>query len=746
MLRFISTVNKRSISNIVKNEALNSSKNRIVSKNRASILLVQNNYSNVKLVQEKNVFINNNTSFISQNVRDKYSFSSKNAFLDEKEPKEAELRNEENEKEPLEAEVLNDSEEGSSSQNQSSETVIGQQYTHEFQAETRKILDIVAKSLYTDKEVFVRELISNSSDALEKLRHREVSGEEIIDDYLQPEINIITNEENNTLTIQDFGIGMTKDELINNLGRIGKSGTEEFIKNIEAGNSDSLIGQFGVGFYSAFMVADTVTVYSKHSAPDSQGFFWSSDGSGQYTLAEADGVARGTKIVLHLRSDAKEFSKTNSIKSIVEKYSNFVNFDIKLNDERINKIKAIWTLPKKDITKEQHLEFYRFISNAYDTPLYNYQFQSESPINIKSLFYFPESHMEKFGMPRLDSGISLYCKKVLISPKMKGILPDYLRFVKGVVDCEDVPLNLSREHLQDSALIARIRDLLTKKILKFLNQISKKDEKKYLQFFKEFGNFIKEGCVDGNHKEEICKLLRMNSSRLDSEDDMTSMDEYIDNMPESQTDIYYLVSPKRDFALTSPYYEAFKKKNIEVLFFYNVVDDGVLSHIGSYRGKRFVGIDSNDVKLDDILKDESKDSKDSSDDDSEVSLSEEEIKGLERWIKDTLVDKVSAVKESTRLHSSPAIVIDNESASFRRLMKFADPSRSPPLPKQTLEINVKHPIITKLSQMRESKPEVSKLIIEQIFDNALITAGLIDDPRSMVSRLNDIMEKAISDD
>merc|ERR1712137_572152 len=361
------------------------------------------------------------------------------------------------------------------------EKVVGPSSSHQFQAETRKLLDIVAKSLYTDKEIFIRELVSNASDAMEKFRHAQVAGESLIDPYIEPEIHITADNESNTIVIQDFGIGMTADELKENLGTI------EFVKNKE--NSQSFIGQFGVGFYSSFMVADQVEVYSRSAHEGSKGYLWKSDGSGSYELAEADNVTRGTKIILHLREDCKEFSGEKVLKDILSKHSNFVNFKILLNGQRINTIDAIWMLPKNEVTEEQHNEFYKFISHSYDKPRMKLHFQTDSPLNLSSIFYVPSEHTEKYGIGRMEPGVSLYCRKVLIQSNMKKFLPDYLRFIRGVVDCEDITLNISREHLQDSQLVSRLASVLTRRIVKFFGEEAKRNPGDFEDFFNEYGQF-----------------------------------------------------------------------------------------------------------------------------------------------------------------------------------------------------------------------------------------------------------------
>lgn len=622
------------------------------------------------------------------------------------------------------------------------EIVSGPESQLDFQAETRKILDIVARSLYSEREVFVRELISNASDALEKVRYRRITGKELADPDLPLRINISADEGKKILIIQDTGIGMSKEELIEDLGRIGHSGTGEFLKVLEQSQSGNLIGQFGVGFYSTFMVGKKIRVYSK-SAKDanSKGYVWSSDGLGTYTIAEAEGVTRGTKIVIELNEESEEFSKKQTLESIVKKYSNFVGFDIYLNGQKVNTVKALWTLPPSQISEADHKEFYQFIAHAYDEPMFHFQYSADSPINVRSLFYIPEQHMEKYGMGVLEPGVSLFSRKVLIQAKCKGILPDWLRFIKGVVDSEDIPLNLSREHLQDSSIIKRLSNVLTRRILKFLDEMSKKDEEKYSKFYNEYSQFLKQGvCSDLTWKEDIAKLLRMESSTNDTGKE-TSLENY--NTLDNQKEIYYLISSNRSMAENSPYFEAFRRKGVEVLFMYSQLDDFVMTNLAEYKGKKIVSIETAQA-ADAIAGFPDVDESETPQEQTETDLIGEKFIEFSNWLKEVLVTRVTSVTETNRLSSSPAVVVDHESASFRRMMKFVDPSRVSSQPKVQLQVNTKHPIIKSLNEIRFEQPDLARDIADQIMDNAMIQAGLMDDSRSMVPRLNKIIERALS--
>lgn len=613
------------------------------------------------------------------------------------------------------------------------ERVVGEKRSKAFQTETRQMLDIVTNSLYTDREVFLRELISNASDALEKARYLKTKNE-MVDDTLPLEVRIFTDEANKTITLQDTGVGMNEDDLVNLLGTIARSGSKAWVRenaNDPNATRENIIGQFGVGFYSSFMVAKKVEVFSRSAKvadSDKPGSYWVSDGSGEYEISEAEGVERGTKIIIHLKDDATSFSVANKVDKIIQKYSNFVGFPIYLNGARLNTIQAIWTLSKNEVTEDQHLEFYRYFSGAYDTPTYRMHFTTDAPIQINALFYFPERHMEKFGVGRTEPGTSLYSRKVLIKSKAQGLLPDYFRFIRGVVDSEDVPLNISRENMQDSLLISRISSVLTKRIIKFLLDEDRKDPAKYAQWYQEFSTFIKEGvCSDFAHKNDLAKLLRFESS-VEPKGKLISLDEYVSRMPPTQQNIYYLCVPNRFLGETSPYFEGLKAAGTEVLFLYHGMDDFVMNSIREYNSRKLVSAES-------------------SSDNSKSSEDNNKHAALISYIKEVLGKKVSTVTVSKRISSYPAIVVDHESAATRRMLRMMDGGNflemDSSLSRQKLEINPEHPIFTKLMQAKEVDPTTSKLVVEQVFDNALLAADILDNPRSMLPRMISLLEKAL---
>ncbi len=618
-----------------------------------------------------------------------------------------------------------------------SESMTGSMDTMEFQAETKKLLNIVANSLYTDKEVFLRELVSNASDALEKRRYAELSAEGGGGaEGPAMGISITTDKEANTLTIADTGIGMSRTEMVENLGTIARSGTKSFATQLQEANmgagasaaAESVIGQFGVGFYAVFMVAEEVTVYSRRH--DEEGAHcWRSKGDGSYDLSEASGVSPGTKIVIKLKDEEATYASRFTIEQNVRKYSNFVGFPIEVDGERANTIEAVWAKPKAEVSVEEHADFYRYVAQAFDDPRYTLHFQADAPVSIKALFYVPQSHMEKWGMARQESGVSLYSRKVLIQPKCENLLPEWMRFFKGVVDSEDIPLNISRETMQDSALMRKLSTVLAKRAIKFLQERAKLDEAAYLSFYSEFSPFLKEGVYsDFNNKAEVAKLLRFESSRSDA-GELVSLDDYIGRMgPEQGDEIYWLLAPSRDSALSSAYMEAFKAKGVEVLLMYSTVDEFVMNNLMSYSGKSLVSAEA--AKLDLDAKTE------------ESSLAADEAEALAGWMKEA-VDGLKEVKLSSRLVDSPAIVVGHESAGMRKMMAMVESGRAPTLPPQTLEINGSHPIITRLAKARHTSPDLSKEVATQLFSNALITAGLLDDPRTMLPNVNAILERVL---
>eukprot|EP00993_Chasmostoma_nieuportense_P002455 NODE_324_length_2408_cov_71.628233_g302_i0.p1 GENE.NODE_324_length_2408_cov_71.628233_g302_i0~~NODE_324_length_2408_cov_71.628233_g302_i0.p1 ORF type:complete len:759 (-),score=238.72 NODE_324_length_2408_cov_71.628233_g302_i0:73-2349(-) len=629
------------------------------------------------------------------------------------------------------------------------ETTKGPSESFGFQTETRQLLDIVARSLYTETEIFVRELISNASDALEKRRH--VALTDASSSMEDGKIMLSVDDAKRTFSIQDTGIGMNKEELLNHLGTIARSGSKAFLQKLQDGGSDaadSIIGQFGVGFYSSFMVAKAVRVYTKSAKNDSVGYLWESDGSGEFKITEAEGVQVGTKIVIDLKESDSEFSNVSNVERIVKKYSNFIGFPITLNGKRVNTVEALWRKNPKDVSAEEHDEFYKFVSKAFEAPLFQLHYKVDAPIDLKALFYIGHSNTERYGMSRLESNINLYCRKVLIKPKAKEVLPEWMRFVVGVVDSEDLPLNISRESIQDSAQIRRLNTVCTKRILKWLDTEAKADPTKYDKFFNEFGNFLKEGaCTDPVNKADIAKLLRFESSR-GGKGDLVSLDEYLERMATGQEKIYYLQSPSRETALASPYYEQFKSKKVEVLFLHGPIDEYLVSHLDQYKEYKLFPVESPDTELDKV---QAADEPSAEAQQQGPALPAKQCEDLSQFLMKALSDRLMEAKPSSRLTSSPAVIVTgHQQAAMHRMMKQMSLMQGKTdlgkaLGKQRLEFNPNHAVVKKLATLAQHDEPRATQLAEQLFDNALIAAGLLEDPQQMLARLNHLLEMAMRD-
>ncbi|MBH54343.1 MAG: molecular chaperone HtpG [Opitutaceae bacterium] len=611
---------------------------------------------------------------------------------------------------------------------------------HEFQAEVKQLLDIVIHSLYTNKEVFVRELISNSSDALEKLRHLKITEKDIFDDHLELEINITTDDTANTITIQDFGLGMSHDELVENLGTIAHSGSKQFLQAIKEGGEENanLIGQFGVGFYSAFMVASEVKVYSHSWKEDEEGHLWKSDGSGAYEIEPVEGQRRGTKIVISLAEEQKELAKAEQIQRIIKEYSSFVQFPINLNGERVNTQDAIWLKNTSEVKDEDYTEFYKFACKAFDEPMLRLHFNADAPLTINALLYTPATNIEAMGFTRAESEVALYCRKVLIDAEPKGLFPEWLRFLKGVVDSGDLPLNISRETMQDSALVQKLNSVLTKRYLRQLEEEAKKRPETFEKFWNTFGSFLKEGVTsDFTHKDQLTKLLRFESSITDK-GKLTSLEDYVSGMKEDQKEIYYLQGSNRESIENGPYLEAFKARNLEVLFLYLPIDEFVMNNIREFDSKTLISADQDDIEMEQLTPE-----------DAGEPLESSEADKLCGWLKETLGERVESVRSSDRLIDSPAMSSNSDkfmTNSMRRMMQQMNPDAPKMDAKVVLHINPRHGLVKNLASLRDSDPDLAKSVAEQIFDNTLVEAGILDDPKKMLGRVYELLEKLSTKD
>ncbi len=602
--------------------------------------------------------------------------------------------------------------------------------TQSFQAEVRQLLDIVIHSLYTDKEVFVRELISNASDSLEKLRLKQLTENSVYQGDLDLEISITTDEEAGTITFADHGIGMTREELDQNLGTIARSGSKEFLEALkEKGDANaSVIGQFGVGFYSAFMAAEKVEVYTHSWDESAPSLKWESDGQSGYTVTEIEeDEKRGCRIVVHLKEDSKDFAQNTNLKGIIDRYSRFVSFPLILNGERVNTVEAIWLKSKNDISEEEYEEFYQYCAHAADKPRHTLHFSTDAPININALLFSPDENHERFGFGQMKAGVSLYCRKVLIDSEPQGLLPEWLRFLRGVVDSEDLPLNISRESMQDSALVKKLNSLLTKRFIKHLTRQAKSEPEQYQEFFDRFGRFLKEGIATAfDHHESLAGLLRFESS-MTEEGKKTSLDEYLTRAKEEQDSIYYLVGVNRKAMEDGPYLEAFQKRGMEVIFFTDGMDDYIMETLREYKGKKLVSADRAEIEMDDLP-------------DEQAKLSEEEGKELIEWLGKTLGDKVDKVELGKRLVSHPVVALtpqDAPSGQMRAMMEAM--GENAPEMKARLEFNPGHELVAKLNALRSENEEVAAQVANQLADNALLAAGLVKNPAGIVAGMNQLL-------
>ena len=605
---------------------------------------------------------------------------------------------------------------------------------HSFQAEIQQLLSIVIHSLYTDREVFVRELVSNAADACEKLRFLQASGQSSTGDS-GPSIAITANEAESTLTIADTGIGMNRDELVQNLGTIAHSGTKAFLKALaEQQKPDTrLIGQFGVGFYSAFMVAKQVTVVTRSQAAGSEGWKWTSEGGNGYTLESAPDAAPGTQITLSLKDEAKEFAQAGNLERIVKRYSNFVAFPLELDGKRVNTVQAIWARSKNEVKEEEYKEFYEYLAHDNEAPKYRLHFTADAPIAIQALLFVPSRSLEMPGMVRQESEVHLYCRKVLIESKPKGLLPEWLRFVRGVVDSEDLPLNVSRERMQDSDLMRKLSKALTNRFLKHLAEEAEKDAAAYDGFYSEYHRFLKEGVLsDWENQAALAKLVRYESSATEA-GKKTSMADYVKRMPEGQKDIYYLLAKDRAAAEASPYFEVFRARKFEVLFVDDPIDEFVMDRLREFDSKTITAAEKAELDVEDASK--------------EGALSDDEATSLAGWLKLTLGEAVHEVRSSKRLVDSPVVALDSDkymTASMRRTLKsmgrdaMAGEDAAP-----DLEINPRHPVIVKLNQLRQNDAALAGLVAEQLNDQARLASGRLEDPRAMLQRMNALLSKVV---
>ncbi len=616
---------------------------------------------------------------------------------------------------------------------------------YEFKAEVKQLLDILVHSLYTSREIFLRELISNASDALDKIRFESTKGTEILDKDLPLEIKIDFDEKKKLITISDTGIGMTKDELITNIGTIAKSGSAEFLKQLKESKADAnnIIGKFGVGFYSVFMVAEEVVIKTKSFKKDAPAVEWCSNGLGDYEIIELDEeLKRGTTIDVHLKEDTKDFAEKYRLETIIKKHSNFISFPIYLEKEKINTISALWREPKSSVKKEQYDEFYKFLSYDSEPPADIIHISVDAPIQFNSLLFIPKKSNDFFGYNREDYGLDLYVRRVLIQHKNKDLLPEYLGFVKGVVDSEDLPLNISRETLQENIVFTKIAQNISGQILSYLIKKAKDEPDKYAEFWKEHGKYFKLGYTDFTNAEKFQQLLRFNSSSSKNADELVSFDDYVSRFKEGQKEIYYAFGTSQEAIKQDPHLEIFKNKGLEVFYLYDPLDEFVLSSIRKYKDYDLTSVDSVDLKhLDKFKEVEEKKEK-------FEELNKDDEKHFDSMlsrIKEILGDRVTEVKESKRLSGSPAILVnpdDSMSSTMQKIMRMTNKDLS--VPKKLFEVNRDHKLIRNLLKVfkANSKDEYITNVVEELFESALLLDGSLTDPHKLVSRLNQMLEQS----
>ncbi len=673
---------------------------------------------------------------------------------------------------------------------------------YEFQAEIRKLLDILSKSLYKHKEIFLRELISNAVDAVKKVKFILLTNRDIEDPEQEQRIDIYFNPDKNILTVRDYGVGMTKMELINDLGTIAGSGTEKFIKKLKEMREEEeetidldIIGQFGIGFYSIYMVAKNVKVRTKSYLKEEEAYEWESDGTGKFKIRPIEKDKRGTDVILYFHEEDKEYLNRFRIENIINKYSTFVPFPIyvyeleegeipekgkikveeKEGEEKeeikpINKVAPLWTKNKNEITDEEYKEFYHYVSNRYDDYLHVINYQVGGQVRFRSILFIPESPSQEIFLPETDYGLSLYSKNVMIMKNCKELIPQWMRFVKGILESDDIPLNISRETIQANRKIMKMSNLIVKRVIRELKEIAEKDEEKYLKIWEKFGHFIKEGVIsDVARKDKLKDLLRVKTSKTEKEE-LIGLKEYVDRMKDDQEEIFYLVGEDLETMKLSPHLGYYEKNNLEVILLDEPIDNFLMMNINDYKvtiGKeekgegeeeaeeeiKYIQFSPIDVTERKKEKEEEEEAKEKKTEDKKEELPENLQKFL-KFVEDVLEDKIIEAKTSDRLYGSACRLANpagGPTSSQQRVIRYWTQTQSGKrfnIPKKILEFNPEYPTVKKLVELHEKNPDnkILKPVIIQLFENCLLAEGDLPNPSSMVPRINQLINFLIGKD
>jgi molecular chaperone HtpG len=625
-------------------------------------------------------------------------------------------------------------------------TVDSQKETLEFQTEVKQLLQLMIHSLYSNKEIFLRELISNASDACDKLRFEALANDTLYDGDTDLRIRVDFDKEARTITVTDTGIGMTRDDVVDNIGTIAKSGTRQFFESLtgDQARDSQLIGQFGVGFYSAFIVADKVTLTTRRAGLGAEhGVRWSSAGDGEFTLETVEKARRGTEVVLHLREGEDEFLESYRLKSIIHKYSDHIPLSIEMlgtaeegkeaQYEAVNKASALWTRPRNEVSDEEYKEFYKHVAHDFEDPMKWVHSHVEGNQSYKTLFYIPAR--APFDLYDRDSrhGIKLYVRRVFIMDDAEQLMPYYMRFVRGLVDSDDLPLNVSREILQHNKLIDTIRSGSIKKVLGLLESMAKDEPDLYKDFWKQFGKVLKEGPgEDFANRERIAGLLRFSTTETDSEEQTVSLDDYIARMKEGQDAIYYVTADSFAAARNSPHLQIFRRKGIEVLLLSDRVDEWLVSHLTEYKDKKLASVAKGELNLDKLADEEEK---------KKAEETRDEYADLVKRMQEVLKERVNTVRVSQRLTDSPSCLVMGEhdmAVHMQQMLKQA--GHDVPVSKPDLEINPGHPLVSRLKEEADEArfSSWSNVLLDQAM---LSEGGQLEDPVAFVNRLNDLLQE-----